>query len=558
VKSSLLDANSSHCRLIVPTWGGPGCSKSQSAGRQSRQTDQGFTLVELLIVSVVLPIIMGAIAFALVSVFSLQNGTANRLANSADAQVVSSTFEKDVQSAAWITTNGLMSTGCGTAGTQVLGLRWTFNAQLITVTYAEVGASSPYSLVRNFCTSGAITSSSTVSFNLSADPLPAAQLPTFTCPPSQPDCGSGWLSTQGVSDVTWAIDETNQNTTGSFLYTLVATPRLYSSEPPAARGEPLYPLYVLGTSCSNGPVLDMTGASTLTAESSGGTLLPIRIQASCPSAITMIPGQTLDGQVGSIVTSDQNTTTPGSHSYCVLKNKNGSTCDPSQVGPPEVYLAPSTDPLSTLTAPSDPTLPPSCVVNQPCAQGEEFSGARSLTGPTFGSTGGTYIFDSNVTISGNVTVTFASGTYWFKGGLSMAQSNVTFDTGTYVLGTPADTCPQQTCLSKTNGGTLTTGPGGALFYVKAGAVTVSGSSTVSLLGESDPADYSLYGGVAIWDLSSITPTVSITNGASTGSTYGGIYCPNGEVVLSGSGAMAIPFVEASTASLTGSGSLSVG
>src|ERR1700722_14311183 len=88
----------------------------------SSNSDGGFTLVELLIVLVILPIIVGAIAFALVSIFSLQNGTANRLANSGDAQIIASTYEKDVQSAALITTGATPSSParCGTDGTELL------------------------------------------------------------------------------------------------------------------------------------------------------------------------------------------------------------------------------------------------------------------------------------------------------------------------------------------------------------------------------------------------------------------------------------------------------
>jgi prepilin-type N-terminal cleavage/methylation domain-containing protein len=548
------------CRNVVSVRSAHASSKMQLGARRTARADEGFTLVELLIVIVILPIIVGAIAFALVSLFSLQNGTANRLANSGDAQTVSATFEKDVQSAGQVTTDGSIATGCGSTGTQLLGLQWSLNGQPIIVSYVETGTTAPFSLVRNYCTSGTITNSSIVSFNLSADPLPATQLPTFTCPAAQSNCAvtaaSSWISTLGVSDVTWSFDETNTNTsTGSFLYRLIATPRLYRSEPPAAQGEPLYPLTLLASNCASGPPLDMTGASTLTAQDSSGNLLPIRIEASCASAITLIPGQTLTGQVGGIVTSDQNTTVPGTDTYCVLNNKNGSTCNPSQVGPPETYQAPSADPLSVLTAPSNPTLPSGCL-NVACSQGEEFSAAQSLVGPNFGVAGKTYIFDQNVTISNNVSVTFASGTYWFKDGLSMAQSNVTFGQGTYLFGTAADACPSQTCLSKTNGGTMSTTASGALFYVEAGMVTFNGSSQVSILGESDAADYALYGGVAIWDVS--TMPFAITAGAGTNSTYGGIYCPNGQLVISGSGNMTIPFVDANSASLTGSGGLAIG
>jgi hypothetical protein len=57
-------------------------------------------LVELLIVTVITPIIIGSIALALLGTFKLQSSVSDRLGASGDAQVVSANFYKDVQSAA--------------------------------------------------------------------------------------------------------------------------------------------------------------------------------------------------------------------------------------------------------------------------------------------------------------------------------------------------------------------------------------------------------------------------------------------------------------------------
>src|SRR5579863_7581580 len=66
--------------------------------RDEKRSDEGFTLVELLIVVMIMPLIMGALAMGLIAMFSLQHSVSNRIADSADAQVVSSTYLKDVQS----------------------------------------------------------------------------------------------------------------------------------------------------------------------------------------------------------------------------------------------------------------------------------------------------------------------------------------------------------------------------------------------------------------------------------------------------------------------------
>jgi prepilin-type N-terminal cleavage/methylation domain-containing protein len=132
--------------------------------------ERGFTLIELIIVALILPIIIGAITLALISVFSIQGSVASRLTGSGDAQVVSANYEKDVQSASLITTNGA-STGpapCETAAqsgdTQVLGLEWgggqTGSVQT-EVSYVEVPGTSSNSLVRNACQVGSTVPTAT-------------------------------------------------------------------------------------------------------------------------------------------------------------------------------------------------------------------------------------------------------------------------------------------------------------------------------------------------------------------------------------------------------------
>ena len=63
------------------------------------QDETGFTLIELLVVVVILPLVIGGIAVALLSVFGLQNQTTNRITDSNDEQIASVNFNRDVQSA---------------------------------------------------------------------------------------------------------------------------------------------------------------------------------------------------------------------------------------------------------------------------------------------------------------------------------------------------------------------------------------------------------------------------------------------------------------------------
>ena len=101
--------------------------------RRMEGTDEaGFTLIELVVVVAILPIVVGGIVMALLSVFSLQGTVTNRVGDSNDALVASAYFNRDVQSAASMTVQSQMggsSYGCGTATqTQLLGLEWGTNS----------------------------------------------------------------------------------------------------------------------------------------------------------------------------------------------------------------------------------------------------------------------------------------------------------------------------------------------------------------------------------------------------------------------------------------------
>jgi prepilin-type N-terminal cleavage/methylation domain-containing protein len=98
--------------------------KGHEPSRRARNhSERGFTLIELLIVVTIIPLIIGALASGLITVFSLQSSVSNRLGDTSDAQVVAASFTKDVQSASSIETTATPL--CGpTAQTQLLGLEW--------------------------------------------------------------------------------------------------------------------------------------------------------------------------------------------------------------------------------------------------------------------------------------------------------------------------------------------------------------------------------------------------------------------------------------------------
>jgi Tfp pilus assembly protein PilE len=209
--------------------------------------EDGFTLIELLIVCLILPIIIGGIAFALIEILSLQHGVAARISDAADAQTVSTYYEKDVQSAAALTTLASSTPQCGTGVNvkQLLGLEWSPNSagtDQTVVSYDIVPSGSTYSLVRQYCTSGSLTPTSTTVISSDIPCLRSPSCPSGQPPPTITDAipndtsdntaaEANWISTAGssslpaVTGVTLAITEPGS----SYSYTLVSDPNSSAS-----------------------------------------------------------------------------------------------------------------------------------------------------------------------------------------------------------------------------------------------------------------------------------------------------------------------------------------
>jgi prepilin-type N-terminal cleavage/methylation domain-containing protein len=213
--------------------------------KKNRQSDEtGFTLVELLIVVTILPLIVGALSLGLISVFSLQSNVTNRLTDTADAQMVASNYTKDVQAAAYITTDATSSPQCGAGtGTQLLSMesvlnQHTGNFQTV-VSYVSVpvtsGTTTSYSLERLNCVNGSSTTSnvSTLAYDLPtfADSTLAVTVVceagalTSDCSNTTKQWRSGYVSAAEISTVSLNVTAP----TTSFNYDLEASPAVSSS-----------------------------------------------------------------------------------------------------------------------------------------------------------------------------------------------------------------------------------------------------------------------------------------------------------------------------------------
>lgn len=185
------------------------------------ESQSGFTLIEVLVVLVLLPLVFGAVAIVIITSLRNDSGISTKLADSHDAQITSAYFVRDVQSADRIWAPTTSSTPlCGT-GNQVLGLESNLNpGPAIYVSYVtEMLGTSP-ALVRNFCT-GATRTASTVSHDLGGT---SDAVTNLACTPNYPSCGTDAATapTPSVEIATVQVTVTQQS---GYQYSLTAAPR---------------------------------------------------------------------------------------------------------------------------------------------------------------------------------------------------------------------------------------------------------------------------------------------------------------------------------------------
>lgn len=479
----------------------------------------------------IMPIVVGALAFGLVMVFSLQSGVGSRISDAGDAQMTSSTFLKDVQSAQMITEMPGIACGTGLAYAspplQLLGLEWagTGGTYLVTVSYLteqNPGLSS-YSLIRQECTQGDIatpTDVTTVATDLSAsgaNALPyiecASNPVDSNCSPSYYD--SNWMSAGDVQYVLLSAQEhallpaPNQST--PFTLTLAAAPRLHLEASLPSGGGGSAPITVLGTSCAT-PPFTITNNVTVSINVQGGTGNgSLGLSANCP-AVEVDNGGVLNAKA--ILTENPNLNS-------VYESPSGTTYPI-----PEYYAKDIGDPYANLTPPdtsANGLTPGTC---------RFATGAWTCTAGYYAQDPGTqYHFGTGQTVdftTNNCQAGPGPCRFLFENGLNLPSAvNVNFATGVYVFwdnsgdfsacGTPN---PEGSALSGQPNDTIN-GTSGVLFYVACGSVDFQPGITINMKGLGQ------YLGVAIWDADKQNPMV-IGNNSSGGGAYagyGGIYVP---------------------------------
>jgi len=417
--------------------------------------EEGFTLIELVIVLVILPMIIGGVTIAMITSLraadtrspsdpacktdpTCAQSTAERIAESHDSQITSATLVRDVQTATSLetTTSVPLCPRSGTQRQQVLGLEWILGSRTYAISYmvVPVGTFGSYSLVRQTCINGSFQSSLTASHNLSSATGVAVNL---ICSSSDANCvqdtQSGPTSSLNISLVEVKVSESS-----GFNFSLTASPRQYldSTSGPNSATEALV--------ASTPPLLLGPGGAQCAPGNEGLTVYGTLAVNSSAGGSVKVGNQGLTAQQ----VYSQNPNTGGSGPVSGSYNSTGSS--PYANGPALV------DPYSVLPSPSA-FAANTYVYSSPLTQGND------PTDPTH--------------------TRLLSGIYILRQGMS---------------------------------GSLTSDPGGVFFYVTGGAVSLTGNSSLNLSAMTSGlyADILLYQVPA--DTSSMslqgTPSVTALNG----------------------------------------------
>jgi hypothetical protein len=493
--------------------------------RAAGASEAGVTLTELLVVLVIMPLILGAIAAAVITSFQDQQGVSSRLTDSSSAKTTSAYFVRDVQSATSVTTNQATTSPaqCGSGTTFELGLSWGNPAAgTSVVTYwatSVAGTPATWNLVRQFCTNGSTTplSSVNVASGLLSVPTLPTPTPAFTAvvtPQSQANAANtNWTSTAGTSSV--AIGALQSASTYNF--NLVGVPRLYTPQSLGVTGggsPDLPPLLLLGTGA---PAINCQGSSTGRISVTGQAYL----NSAANSSINVGPNASMTAT--QIVTANL---TPSK----VITG--GGPVTPSTPN----YSPPSPDPYGS--NPGGNNLQPPSTTGLPVF----------ANGSSHGTTVQPGVYQTTLTFSGNTAFTMASGIYILQQGISVTGgASLTSAPGgvlLYVTATPSPADP--------NGSIPGTNPPESIQFAGNGAVTISPLPLYT------DANTQTAKSLAIWQDKSDTNLVQMSGNGSGNIVSGTVYAPTAQVGGVGNGSFTTGGLISSTLGCAGNGTAFIG
>jgi len=204
--------------------GGVVRSNTAQLARSRHYSNEGFTVLEALIVMVIVLVVIGGVFLSRGSVTSLKSSVMDRLGALAASEFVAASFA-DVQSAAEFTTMATPSgpVPCGTSS-QLLGLLWRSSPSTNTiVSYAvtsngvvnAANTASDDNLVRYVCTSedGAsptVTRTTVLLHNVPAGIVARVigeSCTTTTCSSATTSGTTGWASARGITTINFVVRE---------------------------------------------------------------------------------------------------------------------------------------------------------------------------------------------------------------------------------------------------------------------------------------------------------------------------------------------------------------
>ena len=339
-------------------------ARSHHLNRGECQPDDGFTLVELLIVMIVLPLIMGAIGVSLLAIFKNQSVVSNRLTSSGDAQVVSASYYPDLQSSAQLTTQTSSSPQCG-SGRQVIGLGWQDSAGSLTlVSYTvfstgSINGVTSWGLQRSLCTGVSASQTGTVnplSVTTLATNVPSSNVvpvatglscsvATGVCSSAAAMAAAGWASAVGVQSVKLTINDVGTSGSGGWSFALGSGPREWL---------PLTTSCLVSVTCVAGWWIPGPSALLDVRQSGGNNKLNGICNINVPSLGLNSATVTVDGNNSNLYTGLSRTTIYGSNGQKInthqgkLSTVNGTFSDPF------AGLTPAT--LTSTSIPGFPTI----------------------------------------------------------------------------------------------------------------------------------------------------------------------------------------------------------
>ena len=394
-------------RLVAP----PDEAPPEDIGGLCLQRQSGFTLIEVMVVLVILPLVMGAVSVAIITSLRNDTGVSTKLSDSHDAQITSAYFVRDVQSSFKLST-GPSTPLCGT-GNQVLGVESDLNpGPAIYVSYVTKMLGSSPALVRNFCRGSTTPSASTVAHDLagisSADAMvtPTCALSDSTC---ASDAAAGPIPSVDVASIEITVTEVS-----GYQYSLTAAPRQislgsYGASPP---GSSPPTMLLLGQ-----------GQNVLNCNGSPGNTLTVNGIAATDS--TSSNGDTVGG----------NSRMTGAEVYTGNSSTSVAAYTPTSTTP---YASgpPIPDPYANLPDPNTSTMTAYTTTSSVPGPGD-YKNAVALThSQTLSS--GIYVFEQGLSISGNPSVT-------------VTGSNVLLFIG---IPNAAPSTPQPAVYSVTGNGTI--------------------------------------------------------------------------------------------------------